>query len=81
MKLGEIHLKPLSFKHYETEVEVEAEVGGCWTTFKISISGEGSKPSFREYEKGYHPDDGMDHVESEEHLFLATRILEALRKQ
>lgn len=83
-QIGKIKLRPLGLKHYDTQIEVE--VGGDgWDEegefFLVSISGTGSKPSVREYEKGYYPEDGMDHVESQEHYELATLIMEALRKK
>lgn len=83
MRIGKIQLTPLPTKHYSTEIQVEVG-GNGWDeegrNFLISISGAGSKPSVREYEKGYYPEDGMNHVESEEHYELATLIMEALRK-
>lgn len=82
MKIEELRLEPLSSKHYSTDITVKT--GNGWDksgpTFTISLSGMGTKPSVREYEKGYGPDDGMNHVESEELYELATIILEALRK-
>jgi len=83
VRIGKLKLKELPSKHYSTEIEVEVG-GNGWdeggTMFRIYICGSGTEPSLREYEKGYYPDDGMDHVESEEHYKLAMIIMEALRK-
>ena len=82
-RIGKVQLKPLPSKHYSTDVEVEVG-GNGWDelgrTFRIEICGTGSKPSVREYERGYCAEEGMNHVESEEHYYLASVILEALRK-
>lgn len=82
MRIGKVKLEPLESKHYSTRVIVEVGGNGYdeeGPYFTVEISGTGSRPSTREYEKGYYPEDGMGHVESEEHMYLATRILEALR--
>ena len=74
MKIGEVELQPLPSKHYETSLIVEVD----GRPFKVSICGSGSKPSEREILALWEPEFGMDHVESEEHLFLARKIVEAL---
>ena len=74
MKVDSVELQPLPNKHYETSLIVEVE----GRTFKVSICGYGPTPSQREIDNGWQPDHGMDHVESEEHLFLAQKIMEAL---
>jgi hypothetical protein len=75
MKLGSVELGELPDKHYATEVFAEVNDG----TFRIDICGYGPKPSKRELDNGWQMDYGMDHVESEEHLFLANLIVEALK--
>jgi len=82
MRVG-FKLKPLRSKYYSTELIVW--VGrNSWdkvgVPMRVSISGAGSCPSTREYERGYDPDEGMDHVESEEAYQLVKIIMEALRK-
>jgi len=83
MKIGRVKLKELPSKHYSTDIEVEVG-GNGWDEegkmFRIDICGSGTNPSCREYQKGYYPEDGMDHVESEEHYQLAMIILKALRE-
>ena len=74
MEVDSVELQPLPNKHYKTSLIVEVE----GRTFKVSICGSGSKPSEREILALWQPDHGMDHVESEEHLFLAQKIMEAL---
>ena len=74
MKIDSVELQPLPSKHYETSLIVEVE----GRPFKVSICGSGSKPSKREILALWEPEFGMDHVESEEHLFLAQKIMEAL---
>ena len=79
--ITKVELTPLRGKHYETQLTVW--VGGNnydyeGVPFNISISGMGSLPSVRELENGYHTDEGMDHVESKEHLLIAEAILEKL---
>lgn len=78
MRIKNVKLTPLPSKHYETVVEVT--VGQDWgdSIFKVSISGYGSNPSIRELENGEYPCDGMNHVESDVHLFLAEAIYSKL---
>lgn len=73
MKITKVELADLPCKHYSTDLyaTVEGDEGEEYV-FTVSISGYGPKPSSRELEKGWEPDWGMDHVESEMHLFLAT---------
>ena len=73
MKITKLELADLPCKHYSTDlyVTVESDEGEDYV-FTVSISGYGPKPSSRELERGWEPDHGMDHVESEMHLFLAT---------
>jgi len=83
IRVGHIQIEPLSSKHYSTNLSVEVG-GNGWDKggyrFTITISGVGTQPSIREYEKGYYEDDGMNHVESQEHYELAVVIMDALRK-
>ena len=74
MKIDSVELQPLPSKHYETSVVVRID----GLHFTINICGYGLTPSQREIDNGWEPDYGMNHVESEEHLFLAQKIMEAL---
>ena len=72
MKITKVDLAVLPLKHYSTDLYVTVESDeGYEYVFTVSISGYGPKPSFRELERGWEPDWGMDHVESDVHLFLA----------
>ena len=75
MKITKVELADLPCKHYRTDLyaTVESDEGEEYV-FTVSISGYGPKPSSREIEKGWEPDWGMDHVESEMHLFLAQAV-------
>lgn len=73
MKVVDVSLKPLPNKHYSTDLTVTFDSG---ETFDVEISGYGSTPSQREVDNGWEPDFGMNHVESEGHLFLAQKIKE-----
>jgi len=79
--ITKIELTPLRGKHYETQLTVWVG-GNDWdsdgTPLQISIAGMGSRPSVRELERGYYTDEGMNHVESKEHLLVAEAILEKL---
>jgi hypothetical protein len=79
MKAVEATLLPLPSKHYETQVEVlvKDDNGGHWN-FIVSVSGYGPRPSKRALDRGWEPDWGMDHVESDIHLYLADKIAAAL---
>jgi len=82
--ISKIELTPLEGKHYQTELQVWVN-GNNWDDdglpFQIAIAGTGTKPSIRELEKGYYPDEGMNHVESKEHLMLAEFVLEAIMEK
>ena len=78
IKIKSVKLQPLRYKHYVTEVCVDLEVDGWTYDFKVEVGGFAPNPSPRELEGGWEPDQGMDHVESEAHLFLAHKICEAL---
>ena len=75
MKITKVDLADLPSKHYSTDLYVAVESDeGYEYVFTVSISGEGSVPSNRELEAGWEPDWGMNHVESDMHLFLAEKV-------
>lgn len=75
MKVTKLELEELPSKHYSTDLyaTVESDEGEEYV-FTVSILGEGSVPSSRELESGWEPDWGMNHVESDVHLFLADKV-------
>lgn len=80
MKIKEVFLRELEGKHYSTEVSVvvedeKGEVYACG----VEIYGYFPKPSYREYMKGWEPDMGMDHVETEAEYKIALAIVDALK--
>lgn len=77
MKVNNIKLEHLKGKHYSTQITLEVNGRG----FLISLAGSGTKPSKRELAYGWEPDYGMDHVESEEHFYLASLILMKLMQE
>lgn len=77
MKLENFKMEPLKSKHYSTDIPLE--VNG--NNFLIRISGNGTKPSKREIDRGWEPEHGMDHTESEEHTYLASLILLKLTEE
>ena len=76
MEVTDVYLVPLSGKYYTTEVIVETDNGSVF----IEISSGNYKPSQREIDKGWEPDDGMDHVESEYSYEIAKKIVKALKE-
>jgi hypothetical protein len=81
MKIKSVTLDPLRDYHYSTDLVVEVyDEGGFPNDIVITISGYYPKPSQREIDKGWEPDDGMDHVETEAGHVLALIIKEALEK-
>jgi hypothetical protein len=72
------HLDPYG-KYYETEVlvKVEDEIWRCFT-IRIDITGYYPKPSQREIDNGWEPDEGMDHVEPEACHLIAEMIVDCL---
>jgi len=82
MEVTGVKLEQLRGKHRSTNISTWVWSGqmGRELEFTISIYGEGSTASEREILDGWTPEIGMDHVESEEHLFLAKVIMEALKK-
>ena len=72
MKVTKLELADLPYKHYSTDLYVTVENDeGEEYGFTVRISGYGPKPSSREFDRGWDSEEGMDHVESEMHLFLA----------
>lgn len=81
MKIKSVTLEPLRSKHYSTDLVVEVyDQFGFPNDICITISGYYPKPSQREVDKGWEPDYGMDHVETEAEHILALIIKEALEK-
>lgn len=78
VKVTYCEIAPLECKHYDTQVYVDVVDNCIRYPFTISISGYHPQPSKREIDKGWEPDCGMDHVESEVHLMLAEIIAKAL---
>lgn len=79
MKIKSVTLEPLRGKHYHTEILVEVyDEWGMPNDIWINISGYYPSPSQREIDKGWEPDDGMDHVETQAEYGLALIIKEAL---
>lgn len=78
VKVTYSEVAPLGGKHYDTQVHVDVTDNRVCYPFTISISGYHPQPSKREIDKGWEPDCGMDHVESEVHLLLAEVIKKAL---
>jgi len=79
VKVKSVTLEPLRDKHYSTDLVVEVyDQMGFPNDILISISGYYPAPSQRELDKGWEPDYGMDHVETEAEYCLALVIKEAL---
>ena len=80
MKITKVELAELPNKHYSTDLyaTVESDEGEEYV-FTVSIWGYGPKPSSRELERGWEPEHGMDHVESDMHLFLAEKVRALLK--
>lgn len=79
MKIKSVTLEPLRGKHYSTDLVVEVyDDFGFPNDIVITISGYYPSPSKREIDKGWEPDDGMDHVETQAEYALALIIKEAL---
>jgi hypothetical protein len=74
MKIVDANIRPLASKHYSTNLEVTVLVDGNEYTMLVSIAGYAPHASHREKVKGWEPDWGMDHTESETHLALAHLI-------
>jgi hypothetical protein len=81
MKVIYVNISPLPSKHYSTDLEVGVLVDGQEHTMVVSIAGYAPHASHREKLKGWEPDWGMDHTESETHLALAHLIANALTER
>ena len=81
LKVVSVELDPLPSKHYDTTLSVVVEVEGTDYNLSVSVAGYAPKASRREVERGWNPDWGMDHTESESHLAIAELICEALKKE
>ena len=81
MKILKAEILDLQCKHYDTVVglDIEGDDGEEYH-LSISIAGYFPKPSKRELERGWEPDWGMDHIESEAHLEIAKKIVETLSR-
>lgn len=79
MKIVDAKITPLPDKHYSTDVHVTVDVNGELYVLTVSVAGYAPNASKREKERGWEPDWGMDHTEAEAHLYLAQRIVEALK--
>ena len=78
MKVVDVNILPLDQKHYSTDIGLTVEVDGNNYTLVISVAGYAPNASSREKAKGWIPDWGMDHVESETHLMIAHKIATTL---
>ena len=78
MKVIDVSLVHLQGKHYSTDVCVTVSVEGREYNLLVSVAGYAPKASSREKERGWEPDWGMDHTESETHLSIAQTIVDAL---
>ena len=70
-------IEPLKGKYYGTRV-VNTETDDLievWLSLKM-----GSQPSSREFENGWTPDYGFDHVETQESYETALKIVEKLNE-
>lgn len=79
MKIKSASLQPLRGKHYVTEVFVNVtDESGDYYTVRIDLAGYYPKPSQREIDNGWEPDEGMDHVEPEACHLIAEMIVDCL---
>lgn len=78
IKITDANLIPLKSKHYSTDVIVGVDVDGITYNLIVAVSGYAPNASCREKSRGWEPDWGMDHTESESHLFIAQKIINAL---
>ena len=72
--VSEVFIEPLPSKHYSTDLSVDVVVDGNTYTMSISISRYAPNASYREKARVWMPDWGMDHTESEVHIYLAHKI-------
>ena len=78
MKITKVTIEDLPNKHYQTELTVSMLSDGHEYPLTVSVYGYGPNPSRRELQNGWEPEHGMDHVESDLHLFLAEAIYSKL---
>lgn len=80
MKIKSVELEPLELKHYTTKISifVEGEGGQEWR-IGAEVYGYFPKPSQREIDAGWEPDQGFDHVETDAEHKVALAIVEALK--
>jgi hypothetical protein len=82
MKIKSASLQPLRSKYYETEIFVNVDdENGDYYTVRIDLTGHYPKPSQREIDGGWEPDEGMDHVEPEACHLIAEMIVACLQKE
>ncbi len=74
MKITKVELQELPSKHYSTDLLIPVNQDDDDYVFTVSVAGYGPKPSHREIKRGWEPDWGMNHVESDIHLFLAQAV-------
>lgn len=80
MKVVAANLRPLPGKFYSTEVNLVVNVDGWNYNLFIDISGYAPVASTREIARGWDPEDGMDHTESEAHYRIAKAICACLKE-
>jgi hypothetical protein len=71
-----VEIAPLKGKHYSTNVEADI---GNFENIVVEIYGQNRKPSQREIDNGWEPDDGMEHVEGDKVYEVALRIIGLLK--
>ena len=78
MNVVAANLRPLPGKFYSTEVSLVVNLDGHNYNLYIDISGYAPVASTREIARGWDPEDGMDHTESEAHYRIAKAICDCL---
>jgi hypothetical protein len=80
MKVVAANLRPLPGKFYSTEIGLVVNLDGHNYNLYIEISGYAPVASTREIARGWDPEDGMDHTESEAHYRIAKAICACLKE-
>jgi hypothetical protein len=80
MNVVAVNLRPLPSKHYSTEIGLVVNLDGHNYNLYIEISGYAPVASTREIARGWDPEDGMDHTESEAHYRIAKAICACLKE-
>lgn len=80
MKVVAVSLRPLPGKFYSTEIGLVVNLDGHNYNLYIEISGYAPVASTREIARGWEPEDGMDHTESEAHYRIAKAICACLEE-